>query len=390
MSAILRLPLIYSDEHARRRETKIGRKSLHFCGVILLWLIALLVISTPAFAGKDDKEDTERLTTDDLFARVAQRYSGFGGMFVNEKKDTIYVFLRDGNLNAVVKELKKVFGKESLPERKAKALPAQYSFLQLREWFDLLTKQVSNIPEVTLTDIDDSKNRLTVGVENLDATSKVLERVRESGIPEGAVNIEEIARFKFQQLPPDVLDFPCAGVTSIRDDRCRPLVGGLQIAGPTIATAPAFANCTLGVTAISERVEPVEEGFITASHCSNTLGGRPPGPILNPDGSLFYQPGAAAPPAATLPSADQIGTEQNDVRFTPCPFNTAELCRQSDSTFSEIEEAADATQVATIRLGHIARPTLLNTQTDSVDESCNMSILTSAAKPVPSSAIGIL
>jgi hypothetical protein len=46
------------------------------------------------------------------------------------------------------------------------------------------------------------------------------------------------------------------------------------------------------------------------------------------------------------------------VRFTACPpneFAATDTCRQSDSTFSEIEEAADATAVATIRLGHIAR-----------------------------------
>jgi hypothetical protein len=61
------------------------------------------------------------------------------------------------------------------------------------------------------------------------------------------------------------------------------------------------------------------------------------------------------------------------VRFTACPpneFAATDTCRQSDSTFSEIEEAADATAVATIRLGHITRPPLLNTETDPDAESC--------------------
>jgi hypothetical protein len=137
--------------------------------------------------------------------------------------------------------------------------------------------EVSNIPEVTLTDIDDSQNRLTVGVENLDAKSKVLERVKEAGIPEEAVNIEKIGRFQFQQLPPDVLDLPCPDTASIRD-RCRPLVGGLQIVFDINPPTGSFKVCTLGVTAISERVETVEGGFITAPHCSNTFGGLRPRP----------------------------------------------------------------------------------------------------------------
>jgi hypothetical protein len=56
---------------------------------------------------------------------VTKKHPGFGGVFVDEEKDTIYVFLRDGDLDAVVKELKKVLGEETLPQKKAKALEAR-------------------------------------------------------------------------------------------------------------------------------------------------------------------------------------------------------------------------------------------------------------------------
>jgi hypothetical protein len=53
MLAIRRIPLIFFDEHARRTGTNMGRESLRFGGFILLWLIVVLAISTPAFADKE-------------------------------------------------------------------------------------------------------------------------------------------------------------------------------------------------------------------------------------------------------------------------------------------------------------------------------------------------
>jgi hypothetical protein len=65
----------------------------------------------------DDEGDDEGTngveTIGDLFLKVAKKHPEFGGMFVDEEKDTIYVFLLDGDLDAVVKELKKVLGEET-------------------------------------------------------------------------------------------------------------------------------------------------------------------------------------------------------------------------------------------------------------------------------------
>jgi hypothetical protein len=83
-------------------------------------------LSTPVVPGQpeedDDKDndDNEKndvdgdgiVTIDDEFAKVAKKHPGFGGMFIDAEKDTIYVFLKDGDLDAVVEELKKVFGEE--------------------------------------------------------------------------------------------------------------------------------------------------------------------------------------------------------------------------------------------------------------------------------------
>jgi hypothetical protein len=143
-----------------------------------------------ASPSSDQVGSSEVKTIDDLFATVANQHSGFGGMYIDEEQDTIYVFLLNGDLNGVVKELKKVLGEQSLPQRKAQALPATYSFLQLKEWHDHMAQQVFQIPEVTLTDVDDAKNRLLVGVETPEARAPVEKQLQALNIPNEAVTME--------------------------------------------------------------------------------------------------------------------------------------------------------------------------------------------------------
>jgi hypothetical protein len=260
-------------------------------------------------------------------------------MFIDADEDTIYVFLRDGDLDAVVKKLKKVFGEQNLPQRNAQALEAKYSFLQLKKWHDRLAERIFQIPEVHLTDINDETNRLTAGIETLDATDEVERLLRALGIPAEAVEIEEIGPFQLQQQPtpvptptPPAPSFPsppsCTDAESI-NDRCRPVVGGLQI-------EISLGNGTLGF--IAERGE--DQGFVTNSHVSDITG--------EPDGTDYFQPSDGG--------NNQIGTETIDPDFQDffCPIPL--LCRASDSNFSVLAEGVSAAG-----LGYIARPNELNT-----------------------------
>lgn len=60
----------------------------------------------------DPIEEREFRSIDDLFEKVAIKYPGFGGMFVDEQKDVVYVYLKGGELDAVVTEIKTVFGRD--------------------------------------------------------------------------------------------------------------------------------------------------------------------------------------------------------------------------------------------------------------------------------------
>jgi len=291
---------------------------------------------------KDDNRPTDRaLSIDELFVKVTKKHPEFGGMFIDEDEDTIFVYLLDGDLDAVVKKLKKVFGEENLPQRNAEVLEAKYSFLQLKKWHDRLAERVFQIPEVHLTDINDETNRLTVGIENLDARGRVEEQLEALGIPIEAVEIEEIGPFQLEQqpvpvptpTPPPPPSFPsppsCTDAESI-NDRCRPLVGGLQIDF-------SLGIATLGFIAEREDVQ----GFVTNSHNSTMQG--------EPDGTVYSQPLSG--------SNNQIGIETIDPDFQDffCPIPL--LCRASDSNFSVLNEGVSAAG-----LGYIARPNVLNTE----------------------------
>jgi hypothetical protein len=186
---------------------------------------------------------------------------------------------------------------------------------------------------VTLTDINDETNRLTVGIENLGIRGQVEELLEALDIPREAVEIEEIERFQLNQAstpPPS-----CTDAGSIRG-RCRPLVGGLKINYQIFGASGAIEEdtCTLGVIAERNPAGNGQVGFVTASHCSNTMGDI---------GTVYYQP-------TSQPVINIIGTEIVDPPFCLPPV----ACRASDSNFSSLlmfEGFAAG-------LGYIARPDL--------------------------------
>lgn len=104
-------------------------------------------------------------TLDDLFADVAAKYPPFGGAFVDEEKERLYVYCKDPSPDAVEKveaALKVVFGTDVPPYSSIEVLKGDYNFAELKNWHDRLS--TISMPGLVLTDIDDSTNRLKVGV----------------------------------------------------------------------------------------------------------------------------------------------------------------------------------------------------------------------------------
>ena len=61
--------------------------------------------------------------------------------------------------------------------------------MELKKWHDEIAGYVLQIPGVILTDIDESKNRITIGIENQDVKVEVEKKLTEFNIPLEAVNI---------------------------------------------------------------------------------------------------------------------------------------------------------------------------------------------------------
>ena len=253
-------------------------------------------------------------TIDDQFASIAERVPAFGGMFVDEANDVLYVYLvnpaEDKTARAAA-AIAAAFDGDHIPQDKIRALPGQYGFRKLKAWHDRMMTDVLNIPGVVFTDIDDAKNRLAVGVETLEVQPLVEEHLAKLDIPRDAVNVEETKPVKFE---------------SSLQDRHRGLVGGLQI-------STASWICTMGFPATRAGVR----GFVTNSHCTNTQGGV--------EGTRLYQP--------TFATGNRIGVETVDPQYRLCPLTS--LCRYSDASFVRLDDDV------TSRRGAIARPATLGT-----------------------------
>ena len=210
------------------------------------------VVVAALFLG-DGPASAAARSIDDRFVAVASEVPAFGGMFVAGKE--LKVYLTERRRRAWVdagRAIREAFPGQGLP-RRLDVLSARFGFTRLKAWHDRLSAAVLRLSGVVLTDIDDRKNRLTVGVENRETRDWVARRLPTLRIPRDAVRIELMAPI-----------MPQTG-RGLRAHH-RPLVGGLQIRYEDWYLN-TFPNCTIGFIAIRGG----ESGFVTASHCSTIL-----------------------------------------------------------------------------------------------------------------------
>jgi hypothetical protein len=199
---------------------------------------------------------------------------------------------------------------------------ADYTFTQLKAWHDRLAGLLGK-SGVTLTDVDDRNNRLTVGIEDPAATGgRVKASLARLGIPLAAVDI-----------------VTATPVTPTLRDRTRPLRGGVLT---QYAATNATGQCTLGLPAIRGGVF----GFVTNSHCSAVRS--------QVDNGLYWQASREAG------NNDLVGAEMVDPPFKTggtCP--AGQRCRLSDTNFVRTD--------VEVAVGRIARPALGSTNWNGTD-----------------------
>jgi len=205
---------------------------------------------------------------DELHGKFFTSLPSYGGMFINEEKGLIFVYVRDEkDKEKIRKALEKYKGKANVVFLKGK-----YNLKQLKEWKEK-AKELFRIRELGITwlSYQNSKNRLIIGLEsvsprNLELLSGYLDKLR---IPKEAVIVEEI---DLKPLNVEGYDKPSLIQPLSRNDVIRPLMGGIQF------QVPSHNYCTLGFPA--ERNGVV--GIVTAGHCTE-------------EGAPAYQPDTSDP-----------------------------------------------------------------------------------------------
>lgn len=245
---------------------------------------------------------------DDEFAIIADAAPGFGGL-VRDSTGQLIMYLVDaaqeGRAHAALGPLMR---RLHIVDTGIRVRSGRYDYRTLRSWKGQLP-EVLSIPGTVFTDLDETHNRLRVGIETLALRPRVEAVLVRRGIPLDAVMIEQSPAVHF-----------AVGL----QDRMRPTTGGLQI---------AFGNfaCTLGYVAKLGPPSDTARYGITNSHCSDVQGGV--------EGTLYYQP--------TVAAGNFIGTELLDPPYRTygitdwnCP--PSRRCRFSDAAMFQYAAQADA------------------------------------------------
>jgi hypothetical protein len=247
-------------------------------------------------------------TLDDVFSAIAKAVPSFAGAFVDEAAGNLLILTSDGadEIDRVREVLADFLGDPRLAGLPVVPVTADFAFSDLERWYDRMQADILAQPGVVSTDIDELANRLYVGFDSAVATaSQLQDRLRALDIPLDAVIME-----------------PVAPVRRELSDPARPLVGGVQI-------GTGLSLCSLGFVAVRAGVT----GIVTASHCTDRLGGV--------EGTVFGQPTVSAP----------IARETVDpLLFTGGLCPPGRRCRYSDATFAQLFPTIPSSR------GLVARP----------------------------------
>jgi len=126
---------------------------------------------------------------DDLLLRVERMAPGFGGMFIDPNGRLAVYLLDPSQLSAARSAIEAVFGPGLTAHGGVRALQGQYTVSQLKAWTER-ANAILEVPGVTMVDLDEGKNRVTVGVEDDSRTQAVKQVLSSLKIPREAIVIQ--------------------------------------------------------------------------------------------------------------------------------------------------------------------------------------------------------
>jgi hypothetical protein len=226
----------------------------------------------PSFNIQDASGQLRLHGLDAEFAAIATEVAGFGGMFYDEAGD-LNVYIARGQLQAAEEHQVKAQLGRSLQSR-GHAMPpasqvvlveAEHDFLHLATLNQRMLP-VLTVPGVVFTDIDESQNRLRIGIEKDVSPAHIQHALQMLNVPLDMVALEVTEPIEME-----------SGHT-LRH-RQRPVAGGLQINFTRVVGENVLSFvCTLGFNILRDGRGRSMPYFITNSHCSDTRGEVKPTP----------------------------------------------------------------------------------------------------------------
>lgn len=268
-------------------------------------------------------------TLDTQALDLAASVPGYGGHFY-AADGTLQIYLQDPTAASPL-----------LAGLTFRPLPADYSFDQLQRAADRVLADVQGLPGVVFSDLDESRNRVVMGVESALAAARVGSELASRDL-DGVVEVRVVS--------------PVVPAQELEDYFPNPM-GGIQM-------STVGFPCTLGFNAVRDGLF----GFILNSHCTDDIGGV--------QDTELYQPTEMASP-------ELFAMEIFDPEFfitAPCP--AGRLCRYSDAAFARYKGWVAA------QLGFIARTTFSDPGSGSTTIDDLQPSFTIVSEPSTASVLG--
>ena len=277
-------------------------------------------------------------TIDDRYEAIAEQVEGFGGAF-RGADGNVYAYVTDPARQASAAQAIADRLPGSLRGKNVRLLRGQYDFTTLRRW-KRIAVELHNVPGVSFTDADETRNRVAIGVADETAAARVRAALGSLGIPDAAV----VTKIR-----------PRMDVASTLQDAFATRRGALAVTGAPDGPGGPGYHCTIGFVVRMDTSDygPAQHPLwdaaaryaVTNSHCGGT---QYMGQVK---GKLFQYAAFAS---------NEIGVEFLDPPFYSqannpwagiwnCP--TGRTCRLSDAAaykFNNPASAANGTMARTL------------------------------------------
>jgi hypothetical protein len=128
---------------------------------------------------------------DDLMVEIEGEVPGFAGMSVAGNTLQVRSTTRDIDMNALKTAIVSRF--PELADHDIQIVDATFDFGQLSEWYPQVQAALYPAPgvlgHILMTDIDETHNRILIGVDSEDAVRAAEREIAKLGLPPGAVQV---------------------------------------------------------------------------------------------------------------------------------------------------------------------------------------------------------